>query len=257
MLVNSDCIPFTMVEKLLVVVEREFVVDEAIAFTVFADRLVTFKLVIVAEVRVAFVPNKLTVLVVVAFVVEALDTRKLDVLPKRVDMVADNIDARVAVRFDVKEFVDEAVVAKRLVLVLLVLVELVEERLLANRVLKKPDMNEAIPPVMLVTVVEAKVVDPAERLVMFELTTVSLVIEALLAKSDDEVDLVNEALVANRFVEVELVIVALLVDTDAGLKLVTFKLVIVAEVRVALLDERLARFEVPVAFRLVVLRVAN
>ena len=83
-------------------------------------------------------------MVVLALVVEALLMAKLDVVPKRVAMVADRIDANEAVRLEAKELVLEAVVANKLVEVELVVVPFVANRFVVDRFVKKAETAVSI-----------------------------------------------------------------------------------------------------------------
>ena len=143
-------------------------------------------MVTVAFVNVALVPIRLIVFVltkfdVVAFDVEALEVAKLDVVPNNVVIVAS--------------------------------VEV--------NVLMKPVAKAVMLPVMLVTVVEAKVDEP-ELEIFVELTVVKF------------------AFVADRLVVVEFVIVPFATLIEGSVKFVTERFVTVADVRVAFPPEILA-----------------
>ena len=126
-----------------------------------------------------------SVLVVLALVVEALEVWKLAEVPKRVAMVA----------------------------------------LVAIRLVKYPVTKDAMFPRILVTVVEARVVDPAVRLVMFELVEVELVIVPLATSSAGRLRLLTERLVRVAFVRVALVpvrLVVLVVDKSSTKTITTY-----------------------------------
>ena len=93
------------------------------------------------------------VFVVEAFVVDAFRVLKFAVVPKRVAMFP-----VIAFRIEVAKLP----VTVRLVAV----VEAIVEEPDTVRLVKKPVANEAILPSMFVTVVEARVVEPAERFVV-------------------------------------------------------------------------------------------